>query len=261
MSTPYGKIAKKIGGVRIMLSNENIEQAKKIARLLAQGDCVIFSGAGLSTESGLADFRSKNGLWKHHDPSRYCSVDCLEYNYDEFLEFYKARLMVPKNVKPNIGHQLVAKWEANKHVNGVITQNIDGLHQSAGSKIIAELHGGLEPIFCHKCGAKDTIQDFVEGVPCRKCGGHLRTSIVLFGESLPQKDFTLAGKLTEHAKTMIVLGSSLTVSPANMFPQMAKNKGCSLVIINRDATALDHLADIVVHSAIGETLSTVDNFL
>ena len=244
-----------------MLSKKEQEQAKIIAELLTKGNCVVFSGAGLSTESGLADFRSKNGLWKHHDPSRYCSVDCLEYNYDEFLEFYKARLMVPENVKPNVGHQLVAKWEANGLVNGVITQNIDGLHQAAGSKIIAELHGGLEPIYCHRCGTKDTVQNFVNGVPCKKCGSHLRTSIVLFGESLPQKDFTLAGKLTENAKTMIVLGSSLTVSPANMFPQMAKNKGASLIIINRDATALDYLADVVMHTGIGETLSVVNDFL
>ncbi len=244
-----------------MLSKKEQELAQKIAELLHKGNCVVFSGAGLSTESGLADFRSKNGLWKQHDPSRYCSVDCLEYNYEEFLEFYKARLMVPENVKPNIGHQLVAKWEANKLVNGVITQNIDGLHQAAGSKTIAELHGGLEPIFCHRCGAKDTVQNFVNGTPCKKCGGHLRTSIVLFGESLPQKDFTLAGNLTEHAKTMIVLGSSLTVSPANIFPQIAKNKGCSLIIINRDATTFDYLADIVLHSGIGETLSAVENYL
>ncbi|MDO4218849.1 MAG: NAD-dependent deacylase [Synergistaceae bacterium] len=244
-----------------MLSHKDVDQAKQIAEFLAKGDCVIFSGAGLSTESGLADFRSKNGLWKKHDPSRYCSVNCLEYNYDEFLEFYKARLMVPENVKPNIGHQLIAKWEAKKLVNGVITQNIDGLHQAAGSKIIAELHGGLEPIFCHRCGTNDTVQNFINGIPCKKCGGHLRTSIVLFGESLPQKDFTLAGKLTEHARTMIVVGSSLTVSPANMFPQMVKNKGATLIIINRDETALDYLADIVIHSSIGETLSAINNFL
>ena len=244
-----------------MLGKEEIEKTKEIAELLAKGNCVIFSGAGLSTESGLADFRSKNGLWKKHDPSRYCSVDCLESNYEEFLEFYKARLMVPKGTEPNIGHKLVAKWEANNLVKGVITQNIDSLHQAAGSKVIAELHGGLEPIYCHRCGAKSEVHDFVSGTPCRKCGGHLRTSIVLFGESLPEKDFSLAGRLTQEAQTMIVLGSSLTVSPANMFPQMAKNKGSKLVIINRDTTALDYLADIVLHTGIGEALASVDSFL
>ena len=155
----------------------------------------------------------------------------------------------------------MAKWEANHLVKGVITQNIDGLHQAAGSKVIAELHGGLEPIYCNRCGAKSEVADFVSGTPCKKCGGHLRTSIVLFGESLPEKDFTLAGSLTQEAQTMIVLGSSLTVSPANMFPQMAKNKGSKLVIINRDSTALDYLADIVLHTGIGEALAYVDDFL
>ncbi len=237
------------------------ELAKKVASLVRGGGVAIFSGAGLSTESGLQDFRSRDGIWAHADPARLASVGVLESNYDEFLEFYKARLFVPDEVKPNSGHMIIAEWEKRGYVEGVITQNVDRLHQKAGSTRVWELHGSLEPVYCHSCKRPGTREDFLAGVPCRHCGGHLRPSVVLFGEMLPQSALNAADELSGHCRTFIVLGSSLVVSPANYFPRQAKMNGANLVIINRDPTPLDRMADVVVHEGIGAFLTEADKFI
>lgn len=235
--------------------------AKWLADKIKKGRVVVFSGAGLSTESGLQDFRSRNGIWSQVDPAEMASVGVLERRYDEFLEFYKARLYVPESILPNVGHKLIAEWEAKGYVDGIITQNIDRLHQRAGSKKVAELHGSLEPVICHTCGRAGTTEDFLAGKPCRHCGGHLRPSVVLFGEMLPQQPLDWADKWSANCDTFIVLGSSLVVSPANYFPQKAKHHGAELVIINRDETALDGMADLVVHEGIGSYLTKVSEYM
>lgn len=237
------------------------EMAKKVAALIRGGGVVIFSGAGLSTESGLQDFRSKDGIWAHADPARLASVGVLENNYDEFLEFYKARLFVPDEVQPNVGHKLIAEWEKRGLVDGVVTQNVDRLHQKAGSVNVWELHGSLEPVYCHRCGKTGDRDAFLAGRPCEFCGGHLRPSVVLFGEMLPQKALAAADRLSGRCRTFIVLGSSLVVSPANYFPQQAKMNGANLVIINREPTPLDRMADVVVHEGIGAFLTEVEKYV
>ncbi len=237
------------------------EKAKQTAALIRGGGVAIFSGAGLSTESGLQDFRSKDGIWAHADPARLASVGVLENNYDEFLAFYKARLFVPDEVQPNIGHKLIAEWEKRGFVDGVITQNVDRLHQKAGSEKVWELHGSLEPVYCHSCGKIGERDDFLAGRRCAFCGGHLRPSVVLFGEMLPQKALSAADRLSGQCRTFIVLGSSLVVSPANYFPQQAKMNGANLVIINREPTPLDRMADIVVHEGIGAFLTEVQKYI
>ena len=215
------------------------EMAKQVAALIRGRGVAIFSGAGLSTESGLMDFRSKDGIWAHADPTRLASVGVLESNYDEFLEFYKARLFVPDEVQPNVGR----------------------LHQKAGSVNVWELHGSLEPVYCHSCGRPGDRDDFLAGKPCPHCGGHLRPSVVLFGEMLPQRALEAADELSRRCRTFIVLGSSLVVSPANYFPREAKMNGAELVIINRDPTSLDGMADIVVHEGIGAFLTEVEKYV
>lgn len=233
------------------------ENAKLLARLVKEGGVAIFSGAGMSTESGLQDFRSKDGIWARADPTRLASVGALEENYDEFLEFYKARLYVPKEIEPNIGHRIIAGWEKEGYVDGVITQNVDRLHQKAGSVNVWELHGSLEPVRCHSCGGEGATADFLAGKPCARCGGRLRPGVVLFGEMLPQRPLEAADELSDSCKTFIVLGSSLVVSPANYFPRQAKSGGARLAIVNRDPTPLDGIADIVVHEEIGAFLTEV----
>lgn len=229
---------------------------KWLAEQIKKGEVVIFSGAGLSTESGLQDFRSRDGIWSQVDPTEMASVGVLERRYDEFVDFYKKRLYVPEEVKPNIGHNLIAEWEKKGYIKGIITQNVDRLHQRAGSVKVAELHGSLEPVFCHSCGETGETDDFLNKVSC-DCGGNLRPSVVLFGEMLPDKPLQDADKWSSDNKSFIVLGSSLAVSPANYFPRQAKNSGAKLIIINRDETPLDHIADLVVHESIGSYLSEV----
>lgn len=238
----------------------SVKDAKWLAEQIQKGRVVVFSGAGLSTESGLQDFRSRSGLWSKVDPTEMASVGVLERRYDEFVDFYKERLYVPETIQPNIGHKLIAEWEENGFVTGIITQNIDRLHHRAGAVKVAELHGSLEPVCCHSCGKKESTENFLNKVPCQ-CGGHLRPSVVLFGEMLPEKPLAEADKWTSDCDTFIVLGSSLSVSPANYFPRQAKSHGSKLIIINRDETPLDHMADLAVHEGIGEYLSKVKEFM
>lgn len=230
--------------------------AKWLAESITAGRAVVFSGAGISTESGLKDFRSKDGLWSQFDPTRLASVDMLEENYDAFRDFYIARLLVPDSVKPNRGHELIAEWESKGWIEGVITQNVDRLHQKAGSVKVAELHGSLEPVCCHRCGKIYGKEAFIGGDSCA-CGGRLRPGVVLFGEMLPPEPMELADKWSNECELFIVLGSSLTVSPANFFPRQAKKRGAKLVIINRDETPLDYMADLSVHEGIGGYLEKV----
>lgn len=231
-----------------------------LAEQIKKGEVVIFSGAGLSTESGLQDFRSRDGIWSQVDPAEMASVGVLERRYDEFVDFYKQRLYVPDTIRPNIGHELIADWEKKGFIKGIITQNVDRLHQRAGAIRVAELHGSLEPVFCHSCGKKGITDDFLGKVPC-SCGGNLRPSVVLFGEMLPEKPLKEADKWSSDCDTFIVLGSSLAVSPANYFPRQAKDSGSKLVIINRDKTPLDYLADLVVNESIGSYLTEVNKSL
>ena len=236
------------------------DSAKVFAEMLKNGDAVIFTGAGMSTESGLQDFRSRTGLWSEVDPATLASVDALKNNYEQFLSFYKARLLVPESVKPNVGHKLIAQWEHAGYIKGLITQNVDRLHQAAGSVKVAELHGSLEPVRCNSCGKTAPKDDFIEGKGC-SCGGRLRPGVVLFGEMLPESEIRKAEEWSADCKLFIVLGSSLAVSPANFFPQKAKHYGANLVIVNRDDTPLDYIAELVVHKSIGEFLSEAQQFI
>ena len=234
--------------------------AKWFAEQIKNGGVVVFSGAGLSTESGLSDFRSKEGMWAHVDPMHYASVNALENEYDKFREFYKARLYVPESVRPNKGHNYIASWEEQGFVKGIITQNVDRLHQKAGSEKIAELHGSLEPVRCHSCGKIWDKELFLEGKKC-ECGGLLRPGVVLFGEMLPNEPMCLADEWSSDCRTFVVLGSSLAVSPANYFPRQAKNSGAKLIIVNRDSAPLDGIADVVVHEGIGDYLEKVAGYM
>ncbi|SET99569.1 NAD-dependent deacetylase [Salinibacillus kushneri] len=222
---------------------------------------IVFTGAGMSTESGLPDFRSSSGLWKQKDPSQIASTDALNKNVEEFISFYRNRVLGVKQYQPNKGHYILAEWEKQGKVKSIITQNVDGFHQEAGSKQVTELHGTLQKLHCQSCGRQYSSEEYVaEDYYCNECGGILRPSIVLFGESLPQDAFQLAFEESEKADLFIVLGSSLSVSPANQFPLIAKDRGAKLVIINRDETEFDRYADLVIHDKkIGEVLEELNS--
>jgi NAD-dependent deacetylase len=221
---------------------------------------VVFTGAGMSTESGLPDFRSSKGLWKEKDPSQIATIDSLNQNVHEFIEFYRERVLGVKEYKPHQGHYILAKWENQGIIKSIITQNVDGFHQLAGSRQVAELHGTLQNLHCQLCGKRYSSDEYVNRDYYCECEGILRPSIVLFGEALPEDAFQFALQESEKADLFIVLGSSLTVTPANQFPLIAKENGAKLVIVNRDKTDFDPYADEVInHKNIGEVLKELND--
>lgn len=222
---------------------------------------VVFTGAGMSTESGLPDFRSSNqGLWNKMDPSEVASTKAMNEHVNEFIAFYRERVLGVKEYKPHQGHIILADWEKRGIIQSIITQNVDGFHQKAGSRRVAELHGTLQQLHCQSCGKVYDSEAYIEQEYDCVCGGLLRPSIVLFGETLPGEAFQMAEQETEKAALFIVLGSSLTVTPANMFPQLAKQHGARLVIINREATPLDSYADLIINEKeIGDVLLELDS--
>lgn len=224
-------------------------------------DIVVFTGAGISTESGIPDFRSPGGIW-----TRYRPVTFQEYVSSEAarIEAWKRRLDTHealKNAKPNIGHYFVQSLDAKGKLIGLITQNVDGLHSAAGltDEKLVELHGSNRQVVCLKCSRaydpdeiiKRLVGDF-ESPKCDACGGILKSAMISFGQAMPEKPMRVAQEWTEQADVFIVMGSSLQVQPAASFPVFAKRNGALLAIVNREPGPLDEIADFVHHGAIGE---------
>lgn len=233
-----------------------------LAKFLADSKAaVIFSGAGMSTESGLQDFRSADrGMWNNRNPAELANIEAIDSNREQFIRFYQWRIEEMGKHQPNDGHRIIAKWERRGLVRGIITQNVENYHELAGSTTMAKLHGDLGTMRCMNCSQSYPSNDYLPPVAriyC-ECGGFIRPNIVLFGEMLPEKALTDADRLTASADLFIVLGSSLQVSPANHFPVQAKERGAKLVIVNHDPTPLDKYADMIVRCSIGEVLRWTD---
>jgi NAD-dependent deacetylase len=224
---------------------------------------VVYTGAGMSTESGLPDFRSANtGLWEKVDPTKIASTEALNRDVEKFFQFYRERVLGVKDCKPHKGHDILAKWEKDGLIQSIITQNVDGFHSEAGSKNVMELHGTLQKVHCETCKKEYGNEMYESESFYCECGGKLRPSIVLFGEGLPEETFMRAVQESEKADLFIVLGSSLTVTPANQFPLIAKENGAKLLIVNMDPTHFDELADVVINDKkIGEVLAEIDRHL
>jgi NAD-dependent deacetylase len=222
---------------------------------------VVLTGAGMSTESGLPDFRSAgSGLTNKMDYGRIASTEALNHHVNEFIEFYRSRVMGLKECSPHAGHYILADWERRGIIRSIITQNVDGFHQEAGSRNVAELHGTLQQVHCQTCGKPFPNEEYIdEQFRCSECGGILRPSIVLFGEMLPEDAIDFAAAEAEKAELFIVLGSSLSVTPANQFPLIAKQNGAKLAIVNLDPTDFDLYADEVINGEkAGELLKKLD---
>jgi len=220
---------------------------------------VVFTGAGMSTESGLPDFRSQNGLWQGKDPMQLASTQAMRDHRDAFVSFYRKRIEGLLACEPHAGHMCLASLEKAGKVAGIITQNVDGFHHRAGSQKVAQLHGTLETVHCTRCAQVYPSARYLEkdGTIC-SCGGFLRPSVVLFGEALPRDALEQAREWSDQADLFLVLGSSLAVSPANWFPQRAKDCGARLVIVNQEPTQLDDWADLVISDQrIGEVLAEI----
>ncbi len=222
---------------------------------------VCFTGAGISTESGIPDFRSPGGVWARTTPVQF--QDFLE-SADSREEYWRQKTeshVDMADARPNIAHQALADWERRGWLRGVITQNIDGLHQLGGSRQVLELHGTARAVSCLDCGWRDTadgwVAEFADSgqVPaCPECQGLIKHATISFGQSLDSDVLREASQWSHDADLYIVLGSSLVVHPAASLPTLAKQHGARLVIVNRDPTPLDSLADIVVNESIGEVI-------
>lgn len=229
---------------------EKIRDAKSV---------VIFTGAGMSTESGLPDFRSSHGVWQNVNPSEVATIEALNNNVTQFFEFYRTRVLGVREYQPNQGHYILAKWANEGLVSTIITQNVDGFHTAAGAPEVLELHGTLRTVHCQTCGKKYSNVMYEKQTYYCQCGGTLRPSVVLFGEFLDEHVMFKATVKSEKSTIFIVLGSSLTVSPANYFPELAKQHGAYLVIVNAEPTPLDAIADEVIqHERIGAFLTRID---
>lgn len=218
---------------------------------------VAFTGAGVSTESGVPDFRSVDGLYNQkfeYPPETIISHSFYLRNPEYFFRFYREKMM-PLEVQPNITHVTLAKWEREGHLAAVVTQNIDGLHQKAGSKRVYELHGSILRNYCTQCG-KFYPAEFVKnsnGIPRCGCGGIVKPDVVLYEEGLNDRIVEGALEAISQADMLLVAGTSLTVYPAAGF--LRYYPGNRLVLINRDPTPYDDRADLVIHDSLGKVLS------
>ena len=222
---------------------------------------VFFGGAGVSTESGIPDFRSKDGLYntrdvqfEQYEPEYLLSNDCLYRDSKVFFEYYRQKMNV-EGIKPNAAHKKLAEMEEKGKLLAVITQNIDGLHQKAGSEKVYELHGSVLRNYCMKCRKPYSLADIMaqEGVPrCPECGGMIKPDVVLYEEGLDDWQIRQSVKAISEADVLIVGGTSLNVYPAAGF--INYYKGNKLVLINMSETPYDRHADLLIHDSIGKVL-------
>ena len=237
------------------MMNENIA---KLKQWIDESDNVVFfGGAGVSTESGIPDFRSVDGLYAQkykYPPERIISHSFFEENPEEFYRFYRDKLVI-RGAEPNIAHLKLAEWERQGKLKAVITQNIDGLHQAAGSEKVIELHGTTHRVYCARCGQQYPVEVVNEGtgIPRCKCGGVIRPDVVLYEEGLNQEDLYRSVQLIRDADVLIVGGTSLVVYPAAGL--INYYRGRKLVLVNLSATDRDNDADLVIHEKIGEVFS------
>ena len=233
----------------------NVEQLRQW--IAESKSAVFFGGAGVSTESGIPDFRSVDGLYSQkfdYPPEQIISHSFYLRKPEYFFRFYREK-MLPLGFEPNVTHRVLARLEEEGHLAAVVTQNIDGLHQKAGSKNVFELHGSVLRNYCVKCHKfypAETVRD-AKGVPLCDCGGIIKPDVVLYEEALD--DNTVAGAVSaiRHADLLIVGGTSLTVYPAAGLLQYYR--GHRLVLINRDETPYDSYADLVFHDSLGKIFS------
>ncbi len=221
------------------------------------GNIVFFGGAGVSTESGIPDFRSTDGLYNQQydfPPETILSHTFYKKNPKEFFRFYRNKMLYP-NAKPNAAHIALAKLERGGKLRAVITQNIDGLHQEAGSRNVLELHGSVHRNYCESCGKFYSLEyvNGTSGVPHCECNGIIKPDVVLYEESLNEQVIERSISAIENAQMLIIGGTSLNVYPAAGFVNYFRGK--YLVLINKTETPFDSMAQLVIHKPIGEVLS------
>jgi NAD-dependent deacetylase len=252
----------------VELNKKGGEEEKLIAKaakiIMDSKKLVVFTGAGISTESGIPDFRSPGGLWTKYDPAKVATIDSFRRDpkawWNWILELGPGVL----EAKPNKAHIAIAELEKLGKVDSVITQNIDGLHQKAGNSYVLELHGSVTTASCTRCRAsypRDQVLELIKmgEIPplCDLDAGILKLDVVLFGEPLPPLVFQEANEKSMACDTMLIVGSSLVVYPAAMLPKLAKEQGAKLIIVNMEPTDMDNESEVVIRGKAGEIMSKI----
>lgn len=216
---------------------------------------VVLTGAGMDTESNIPDFRGKDGLWRNCDPRVLASIDTFEENYPLFQEFYAKRLKLLESCRPHRGHYILAELEDKGLIQAIATQNVSRLHLLAGSKKVYELHGNIRTFRCNNCGKKAEPEDFLANRSCSRCGKQaLRPNVVLFGESLPADAWNHTLDEVAQSDLLIVIGTSLEVSPVNRIPRFARGK---TVYLNDEITDKGYDFDLEIQGKAKEALEKV----
>ncbi len=238
--------------------------AERLAELIrARRPCVVLTGAGISTESGIPDFRSPTGIWARYDPMEYATIDAFRRDPVKVWDFYAKRLGVLKEAKPNAAHLAIASLERGGYVEAVVTQNIDRLHERAGSRNVIEVHGSIGTSSCLSCGERvpfDEVVRLLESAPappCPRCGEILKPDVVMFGELMPEAEIDRAFELARSAALLLVVGSSLEVYPVAGLPQETLDAGGALAAVNKGRTQYDRKATLTIDGSAGEVLSAV----
>jgi NAD-dependent deacetylase len=245
-----------------------LEETEKLAELIIQSrKVVVFTGAGISTESGIPDFRSPGGIWSRYDPE--------DFTIQKFMSGPAARKTIWKmslegglltEAKPNLAHHAIAELYNSGKLDCVITQNIDNLHQKAGvpGDRVFELHGNMEWVVCLSCHRRfpmpevlRRIEEGMEVPDCPECKGILKPDAVFFGEALPQQTLQEAIRRAKNCDLLVVIGSTLVIYPAAYIPTYAREAGATLAIVNLTSTPFDHYAEVVIRAKAGETMSKV----
>jgi NAD-dependent deacetylase len=219
--------------------------------------CVVLTGAGISTESGIPDFRSPTGIWAQFDPLDYGSIEAFRADPARVWSFYAPRFAMLTEAEPNDGHLALAELERRGLVRAVVTQNIDLLHERAGSQDVVEVHGSIRSASCPACGARVPLAEVLSRLPvppCPECGAVLKPDVVFFGELLPEAAIDRAVELARSAGVLLVVGSSLEVYPVAGLPEETLDAGGALALVNRGATPFDRRADVRIDADAGPTL-------
>jgi len=242
--------------------------ASALARLIrAHQPCVVLTGAGVSTESGIPDFRSPTGIWAEFDPAEYASLPAFRSDPEKVWRFYKPRIGMLTEAEPNTAHLALAALERAGFVEAVVTQNIDLLHERAGTRNLVEVHGSIRTATCPACGESYPREavlaqlEHANAPACERCGSILKPDVVFFGELLPAAAIERAFELARRARLLVAVGSSLEVHPVAALPEETLLAGGRLAIVNRDATPYDGRADLKLEGDAGAVLGAVSEEL
>jgi NAD-dependent deacetylase len=237
---------------------------ERLAELVRErAPVVVLTGAGISTESGIPDFRSPTGIWAEYDPQEYATIDAFRADPENVWRFYALRFRALTDAEPNAGHLALAELERAGLVRAVVTQNIDLLHDRAGSRDVVEVHGSIRTSSCLRCGMRYPLDEMLvliedSGVPrCADCGEVLKPDVVFFGELLPERAIDHAYELARSAGLLLVVGSGLEVWPVSMLPDETVRGGGQVAIVNRGPTTFDDQAVVKIDKGAGETLAAL----